>query len=158
MQKGQSKMMMFGFGRQLVGVLGLRLLGRIAGMVALATAVGCATVGTGIAPDASPEAMRDAVRERSEARWQVLLKRDYAAAYEFFSPGSRQQLSLSAFEAKMKGVDFRGVKVEAVECEGETCKVRISITYDHRLMKGVVTPAGETWIIEKGQAWYVWQQ
>jgi hypothetical protein len=150
-------MMRFGFGWQLVGARGLRLLGRVAGIAALATVAGCATVGGGLAPDASPEAKRAAVRERSEARWQAILKRDYAAAYEFFSPGSRQLLSLPAFEERTKRVDFRGVKVEAVECDGEMCKVRISITYDHRLIKGVVTPAGETWIIEQGQAWYAWQ-
>jgi len=150
-------MMRFGFGRQLVGARGLRLLGRVAGIAVLATAAGCGTVGGGLSPDASAEARRAAVRERSEARWQAILKRDYAAAYEFFSPGSRQLLSLPEFEERTKRVDFRGVKVEAVECDGETCKVRISITYDHRLIKGVVTPAGETWIIEQGQAWYAWQ-
>jgi hypothetical protein len=151
-------MLRFGFGWKFVGARGLRLLGRVAGMVALATAAGCATVGGGLAPDASPEAKRAAVRERSEARWQAILKRDYAAAYAFFSPGSRQLLSLPAFEARTKGVNFREAKVEAVECDGETCKLRISITYDHPRIKGVVTPAGETWIIEQGQAWYVWQQ
>jgi hypothetical protein len=150
-------MMMFGFVWQIFGARGLRLLVRVAGVAALAMAAGCATVGGGIAPDASPEAKRAAVRVRSEARWQAIMKHDYAAAYDFFSPGSRQLLSLPAFEGKMKGVDFRDVKAETVECDGETCKVRISITYDHRLIKGMVTPAGETWIIDQGQAWYVWQ-
>jgi len=37
------------------------------------------------------------------------------------------------------------------------CKVAVSITYDHRLMKGITTPAQETWVISDGQAWYVWQ-
>ncbi len=128
------------------------------GCIAVAVlAAGCVTLGGSIAPDASPEAKRAAVRERSEARWQAILKGNVAAAYEFYSPGSRQQVSLPTFEARTRGVSFRDVKVEAVECEAEICKVRISITYDHRLMKGMVTPAGETWIIEQGQAWYVWQ-
>ena len=147
----------FRFGWQLAGVRSLRWCGRIAGIAAIALMAGCATVGGALAPDASPEAKRAAVRERSEARWQAILKGQYAAAYEFFSPASRQVVSLPAFEERLKRVGFREVKVEAVECDGETCKVRISITYDHRLMKGIVTPAGETWIIDQGRAWYVWQ-
>ena len=31
------------------------------------------------------------------------------------------------------------------------------LTYDHRLMKGLMTPLHETWVIDEGQAWYVWE-
>jgi hypothetical protein len=46
----------------------------------------------------------------------------------------------------------------AVECQGETCRVDATMTYDHQMMKGVTTPVQETWIIDGGQAWYVWPQ
>jgi len=31
------------------------------------------------------------------------------------------------------------------------------VTYDVRRMKGIETPVDETWIIEKGSAWYVYR-
>jgi hypothetical protein len=117
---------------------------------------GCAGMG-GLGKDAPPEVKRNVVQQRAEARWQAILKGDYAAAYGYLSPASRQSVALPAFEARMRGAQLRGAKVDAVDCGDESCKVAISITYDHRLMKGITTPAQETWVISDGQAWYVWQ-
>jgi len=47
--------------------------------------------------------------------------------------------------------------VDAVECEGELCKVKIKLTFDRARMKGIVTPLDETWIIEQGQFWFVYR-
>ncbi len=32
------------------------------------------------------------------------------------------------------------------------------LTYDHEMMKGIQTPFEESWIIEKGTAWYVYRE
>jgi hypothetical protein len=31
------------------------------------------------------------------------------------------------------------------------------VTYDHKLMRGIRTPVEETWVFDKGQAWYVYR-
>ncbi len=41
-------------------------------------------------------------------------------------------------------------------CEAETCLVKLLITYDAQMMKEVHSPLEESWVIDKGQAWYVW--
>jgi hypothetical protein len=43
-----------------------------------------------------------------------------------------------------------------VACEGDACTVRLLVTYDHPRMKGITTPILESWIIDGGQAWYVY--
>ncbi len=55
-------------------------------------------------------------------------------------------------------MDTGEIKVESVECDGAVCKVRLMLTYDHRLMKGLMTPLDEKWVIDEGKAWYVWGQ
>ena len=59
---------------------------------------------------------------------------------------------------RQEGRDYKAIKVEFVECEAAVCKVRLTLTYDHRLMKGLMTPLSETWVIDEGKAWYVWEQ
>jgi len=34
--------------------------------------------------------------------------------------------------------------------------VTVRATLDHRLMKGLPLPVTETWVLEKGEYWYVW--
>ena len=118
---------------------------------------GCAATGGNLTKDTPVESKQAVVRERAEARWQAIIKGDYPAAYAYFSPGSREVASLGTFEARMKGiVKYTGIKIDTVSCEVAACKVKLWLTYDHRVMKGVTTPAEEAWIIDGGQAWYVW--
>lgn len=118
-------------------------------MLALGLA-GCATVSV----DSARERM---VTERAQARWQVLMKGDVEGAYQFLSAGSKAAISLDAYKAKIRPGMWRGAKVEKVECEAEICKVLMQITYDTKPMKGVQTPLDESWIIEKGSAWYIYR-
>ena len=41
--------------------------------------------------------------------------------------------------------------------EGDLCKVQMIVTYDMAKMKGIPTPLAEEWIIENGNAWYVYR-
>ncbi len=95
------------------------------------------------------------MRERAEARWQALIKDDIAAAYSYLSPTTRDVVSLDQYRGKLARGTFRDIKIDAVECEGELCKVRVRLTYDRPRLKGIVTPLEESWIIERGQFWYV---
>jgi len=55
------------------------------------------------------------------------------------------------------------VQIEKVDCEMETCMVGLMLTYDYlpprgtTQAKGVTTYLQETWILEKGQAWFAWR-
>ena len=134
----------------------VRAVGRAVAAVAVVFVAGCAAIG-GLTKDTPVEAKQAAVRERAEARWQAVIKGNYPAAYAYFSPASRELASLGTFEARMKGVvRYTGVKIDTVSCDAMACKVKLWLTYDHRVMKSVTTPAEEAWIIDGGQAWYVW--
>jgi len=57
----------------------------------------------------------------------------------------------------MRKTGLRDAKIESIDCDADACKVKLWITYDHRLMKGVSTPLEETWVFDKGQAWFVYR-
>jgi hypothetical protein len=120
---------------------------------------GCGSLssGGGLGKDAPVEARRAVVKERVTARWDALIKGDLDRAYTFLSPASREVTTLDAFKAKAKGGGFQAIDIQAIDCEQEVCNVKLSLTYDHRLIKGIKTPLEETWVFEQGQAWYVWR-
>ena len=125
--------------------------------LALAGLAACATPGGNPAAPAptTPEARQALVAERANARWAALIKDDLDTAYGYLSPASREVLSLDKYKTTMRRGAFRAAKVDTVACDGESCKVRLFLTYDHRQMKGITTPIQEAWIVEGSQAWYV---
>ena len=128
----------------------------VCGAIVALVASGCATAPRGgFTAESSKEQKAAAVRERAEARWKALIKDDIAAAYGYLSPTTRDVVSLDQYKQKIARGTFRDAKVDAVECEAELCKVSIRLTYDRSRIKGMVTPFQETWIIERGQFWYV---
>jgi hypothetical protein len=129
----------------------------VAGVLGLFLLAGCATQIRELTTDSSPEAKRAVVRERAEARWQAIGKGDFAAAYGYMSPASRQVVSAATFDERMRNAQLSQGVIEAVVCQGETCRVDVKMTYERKSVKGgITTPAQETWIIANGQAWYVW--
>jgi hypothetical protein len=129
-----------------------------AGAMATMALSGCAGIaGFGINKDSDPAAKQKVVAQRAEARWQSLIKGDLDAAYAYLSEGSKATTPLDVYKAKIRPGMWRQAKVEKVECEAEVCKVEMQITFDHKLMKGIQTPLNESWIIEKGSAWYVYR-
>ena len=151
-------MIRLGFGWWCGQVRGLIRAACMAGLPVLVVAAGCATTGGRLTKDTAPEIKRAAVTERANARWAALIKGDLDAAYAYLSPASREVVTLATFKARTRSDSFREAKIDSVECEPELCKVRLMLTYDHRLMKGVQTPLAETWVLDEGQIWYVWQQ
>jgi hypothetical protein len=120
---------------------------------------GCAAVGGGLEKESSAAVKEVAVAERAKARWQLLIKRDYEGAYAYFSPSSRDATTLPKFEARLREIEYRAVAVDKVECVAEACKVTLTLTYDYPPAKvqGVVTRLEESWIIDRGQAWFVFR-
>jgi predicted small secreted protein len=125
--------------------------------VLLAVSVaGCASMSGG-GKDLASEAKQALVAERVNARWNALINGDLEQAYTFMSAGSQAATPLEVYKAKIKPGMWRAVKINSMDCEAEICRVNMTLTYDHRMMKGVQTPFQETWILEKGNAWYVYQ-
>ena len=127
--------------------------------VALFGLTSCAVspLGDGSAAQVSPEARNEAVAKRVNARWDALIKGDLDAAYALLSPASREVTTLEQFKRNTRHGGFREAKIDKVDCGAELCTVRLWVTYDHRLMKGVQTPIEETWIFDKGQPWLVYR-
>jgi len=127
-------------------------------VVALGLA-GCATGPVGeVSGAASSDAKVALVTKRAQERWDALLKGDVKAAYAYLSPASRQIVSPERYEQRTNPSNFRSIKFRNVTCQEQTCQVDLWLTFDHRMMKGVQTPIGETWVFENGQAWYVYRE
>ena len=60
---------------------------------------------------------------------------------------------------RSRPIQYRAVKIDKVECAAEVCTVKLTLTYDYppAKTKGVVTPLDENWIIDQGQAWFVFR-
>jgi hypothetical protein len=126
------------------------------GLIAIA---GCATpppAATSTAPAATPAAKQDLVTQRAASRWDAMVKDDLDTAYTYMSPGSREGTSLEKYKANTRRGAFREGRIESVSCDGDSCLVKVFVTYDHPKMKGITTPVTESWIIDGGQAWYVY--
>ena len=130
-----------------------------AAVLVLALVAGCAAVGGGLTKDSPAAVKESAVAERAKARWQALINRNYQEAYGFFSPASRSTTPLPAFQAKIGPIEYRSVNIDKVECVVEVCTVKLTLTYDYppAKAKSVVTLLDENWIIDQGQAWFVFR-
>ncbi len=120
---------------------------------------GCAVSPNGDERAASltPEARREVVAGRVKARWDALIKGDVGASYAYLSPATRAAVSLSQYGGKIRKDGFREAKIDSIDCDADACKVKLWITYDHSSMKGITTPLQESWVFDKGQAWYVYR-
>ena len=129
------------------------------GLLALAGCASTSQQGGGPASGAAvntPEAREALVAQRATARWALLIKDDMDAAYAYLSPGSKEAVTLTKFKANFRRGAFREARIENVACDGDACVVRLLVTYDHSKMKGITTPISESWIVDGGQAWYVY--
>lgn len=107
----------------------------------------CATVAPG-----KPE---DVVRQKSQARWDALLKSDTKTAYGHISPAGRAVLKYEDYDASIRKDFWKAARVEKVDCErGERCEVLLTIEYEFQRIR-TKTPLRETWIREGSDWWYV---
>jgi hypothetical protein len=138
-----------------------RQTGRLAAVwVAVLSLASCAVspIGDEKAAAGGPEARRKAVEARVHERWDALIKGDLRGSYGYLSPASRETLSFEQYQKVTRKNGFREATIDAIDCDADACKVKLWITYDHRLIKGVRTPLEETWVFDKGQAWYVYRK
>lgn len=108
----------------------------------------------------SPE---ETVAQRAQARWDHLIARDFAAAYDYLSPAFRQTRTRDAYAAEMsvRPLSWKSAKVDAVSCpQGELhCDATILIEYQITVpVPSVGSVQGQTRVqerwIESGDGWY----
>lgn len=115
---------------------------------------GCA--GTGGLNESSPAGdKRTQVLARADARGAALVAGDLDKAYSFLSEGSKAVISKENFFRRMSIVPFTAYRIDDASCEASTCRVQSKLTFNHRVMKGVTTPVTETWVIERGEPFFV---
>lgn len=110
----------------------------------------------------SPKQPAETLEQRVQGRWDVVIARDFRAAYQYFSPGLRASVS---YEQYLRSVFARTVRwsegefKEILECDEGVCKVKTSIHYE---VSGLVPGGGafksvraviEDWIQVDG-IWY----
>ena len=129
-------------------------------VLALLTAA-CAT----LSPDSPNEEKVKVVTARAAARWQAIIGKDFAAAYDYMSPATRATVTPAGFKTVASRIDYRNAKITGATCDGGTCRVNLILTYNAGLairggqsepMNNINTPLQENWVIDKGQIWYVW--
>jgi len=131
---------------------------QIAG-VALYAAIGlagCASIG-GLTSESPNETKVAVVTERATERWKALIAGNVPKAYEYLSPAVRDVMTVQQYKEKLRTGMFRDARIEKVECGADACKVNLMLTYDHPRMKGITTPLEESWILDKGQFWYLYR-
>ncbi len=111
------------------------------------------------AESSSPEQQlsEQKVKERAEQRWRALIQGDVAKAYEFLSPAYRQAVPIEVYGARLGGaVQWNQALVDSINCNPESCSLKIAIDYKHRSTGQHVnrTFLDEKWIRVDDQWWY----
>jgi hypothetical protein len=130
----------------------VRVLGAVLVVAVLAACAAAVTKETPI------QTKQELVKARAQERWDLVVKGNQAAAYEYLSKGSKQAITRAAYVDTVSRTNFRAAKVDSAECQEEACRVTVSFAYDYKLLKGMPSFAREDWIVEDGQFWYVWLQ
>ncbi len=110
-----------------------------------------------------PQEPSETVEDRAQARWDLLLERDFEAAWEYMTPGYRETTNRYDYARDMAGRPLRWLSAEVVakDCQEDLCKISILVGY-----RAVGAPAGmgqmrlsreieETWIRLDGAWWFV---
>ena len=131
--------------------IGLSSFGRFTAVIAaslvLLAMAGCAMV--------KPRTAEETVLERSQARWDALVKSDVRAAYGFLSPGSRSVMTSEAYATTIRLGFWKSAKVDKVVCAApDSCEAHVTIEYEFRGTR-LKTPLLESWIKEGSDWWYV---
>ena len=100
------------------------------------------------------------VAERAQARWQHLIKQDFAGAYAYLTPAYRDVVPQEQYRRRFGSAGaWTNAIVHEVSCEPEACTVKMRITTQVRVplfatrISEVTTYMDERWVREDGQWW-----
>lgn len=116
--------------------------------------IGCAGSGGSSLSDSQNEPQK-MVADLAAARWEALTKGDFAKAYSYLSPGTREVMSLDLYRAKIRGGNWKKANVDSVSCELDQCKVLMAVEYSYRDIKSIETRVDENWLRREGKWWFV---
>jgi hypothetical protein len=138
--------------RRTGGYLLWRVLGGL-GLMWLGLVSGCAVL-----KPAAPDPVKE-VMGRATERWQKLLAKDVAGAYEYHSTGSRALHTLEQYKARLNQSFWRDARVESAECEADVCVVTVAVDFVYRRARGLrhegSASVKESWVKEDRTWWYV---
>lgn len=111
--------------------------------------------------DSKPELTADSAGARAVNLWQAKIKRNFTAAYPYYTPGYRSTTPLLQFVDNFPGGRVVWNDVEYVDqaCEAAKCTVELDVTYSYlNPAPGVESVTNtrrvkETWLLIDG-AWY----
>ena len=111
------------------------------------------------AANLSPEA---AITQRITERWQHIMDKDYKAAYEFLTPGTRAVMPYPEYEMLLRQAQilWKGSTVKGITCDdAETCHAEVQLDIVV-LMPGngrgptpTISVVTENWL-KTGKQWY----
>jgi len=123
-----------------------------------------ATTPAALGQDAASK-QRAALEQRVTAKWDALIKNDFATAYTFTSPAYRHLHSLEYFKSRFGGtVKWRRVAVAHVDfIDKDAATVGINIHFVYYLKEtgetfNMENDVKESWVHVNGQWWYVMKE
>lgn len=121
--------------------------------------VGCGSTGptqTSAIGEKSADAVSRVVMGRAQERWDALLKAEVNVAYQFISPGGRSLMSVEQYRPRVRTGFWRGAKADKAVCGTDTCEVTVLVDMTVQGVK-FTNPIKETWILDAGKWWFVYQ-
>ena len=113
---------------------------------------GCATGGQSSIADAEK-----LVLDRAQAKWDMLKARKIDKAYDYLSPTSKETVTMVDYITRVsRSQVWKSVKVDAVKCEEERCKVDIVAVGPLRDIGDLERQFSEYWIKADGNWWSVY--
>lgn len=111
-----------------------------------------------------PRSAEEIVSERAKARWDAMVEQDFEAAWQYYTPGFREQLPARDFALEMarRPVEWTSAEILEVTCEAAEprCQVRSRVDYQAPAgLPGVGTlksksAVDEIWLQIDGEWWY----
>ncbi len=128
-------------------------------VVAVVNLSSCGTmerVQSTVTAEMDADAISRLVTGRAQHRWNGLLKRDLDVAYQLISPAGRSLMTVEDYRPRVNTGFWRGAKVTQAVCAAEICEVTVLVDM---VVEGVkfTNPIKETWILDAGKWWFVYQ-
>jgi hypothetical protein len=132
--------------------IGFAVSARAFWLVIVVAVAGCASN-----PLAS-RSIQEIVKEKAQAKWDAMVKSDFARAYEFMSPAGKSVTTAAAYANSLKPGFWVGAKVYEVTCpSAELCDVEMLIDYTYAGRK-MSTTLREKWVKQDSDWWYLYER
>ena len=93
--------------------------------------------------------------EAANARWKLLLKRDFARAFEYFTDASKDGITPEFLAGYVDTIKAQNAEATDAECTDDRCEVQLRLTVGvpvPRMSPRLVDiPLKETWLVEHGK-------